>query len=274
MSDAPRWPGANGSPGLDFSRSDAPQPGRTSAPGAPSTDSLDATNAIPKVSVTKPPSLAERVGYGAGSGTGEAAANPSLKSADDWELDSITRQPSPKPGPAYEAKSADVSAPARTAVTPSAIPAAAPAQSAATPSRVAKLDDSSPLPARGMRRTRKARLRLHRIDPWSVMKTAFLFSIAFGVMIVAAVAVLWSVFAGSDAMTYINDFVNRIMADDQGGARFDIANYLGWQRVLGLTTVLAAIDVVIFTAVATLFAFLYNLAAVIMGGLEVTLAED
>ena len=30
----------------------------------------------------------------------------------------------------------------------------------------------------------------------------------------------------------------------------------------------------IITAVATLFAFLYNLAATVMGGLEVTLAED
>ena len=43
---------------------------------------------------------------------------------------------------------------------------------------------------------------------------------------------------------------------------------------MGLTAILAAIDVVIFTAVATLFAFLYNLASVVMGGLEVTLAED
>lgn len=271
MSDAPRWPGANGSPGLDFSRSDAPESGRVSAPGAPSTDSMDATHAIPKVSATKPPSLTERVGVAGG---GDAEAKPSLKSADDWELDSITRQSTPKPGPAYDSKSSDVAGPARAAVATSAISTTtATPSTTATPPRLARADES-PLPARGLRRTRKARLRLHRIDPWSVMKTSFLFSIAFGVMIVAAVAVLWSVFAGSDTMTYINDFVNRIMADDQGGTRFDIANYLGWQRVLGLTTVLAAIDVVIFTAVATLFAFLYNLAAVIMGGLEVTLAED
>ena len=255
MSDAPRWPGANGSPGLDFSRSDAPESGRVSAPGAPSTDSMDATHAIPKVSATKPPSLTERVGVAGG---GDAEAKPSLKSADDWELDSITRQSTPKPGPAYDSKSSDVATPARAAVASSTIPT-----TTTTPPRVPRADES-PLPARGMRRTRKARLRLHRIDPWSVMKTSFLFSIAFGVMIVAAVAVLWSVFAGSDTMTYINDFVNRIMADEEGGARFDIANYLGWQRVLGLTTVLAAM----------LFAFLYNLAAVIMGGLEVTLAED
>ena len=31
-------------------------------------------------------------------------------------------------------------------------------------------------------RTRRARLRISRVDPWSVMKTSFLFSIALGIM--------------------------------------------------------------------------------------------
>ena len=53
-----------------------------------------------------------------------------------------------------------------------------------------------------------------------------------------------------------------------------LEDYLGVQRILGFSVVVAAIDVVIITAVATLFAFLYNLSAVVMGGLEVTLAED
>jgi hypothetical protein len=34
------------------------------------------------------------------------------------------------------------------------------------------------------------------------------------------------------------------------------------------------VDVLIFTALATLGSFLYNLAATVLGGLEVTLAED
>ena len=46
------------------------------------------------------------------------------------------------------------------------------------------------------------------------------------------------------------------------------------QKVLGLAAILAVIDVLIFTALATLGSFLYNLAATVLGGLEVTLAED
>ena len=36
----------------------------------------------------------------------------------------------------------------------------------------------------------------------------------------------------------------------------------------------AVIDVVLLTAIATLGAFLYNMAAALLGGIEVTLAED
>ena len=122
------------------------------------------------------------------------------------------------------------------------------------------------------RRTRKARLRISRIDPWSVMKTTFLFSIAFGIMLVIIVAVLWAVVAGSGALQSINSTMTQLIGDS--GTKFNIEDYINAGRVIGLSAVLAALNVVIITAVSTLFAFLYNLAAAVIGGLEVTLAED
>jgi hypothetical protein len=56
--------------------------------------------------------------------------------------------------------------------------------------------------------------------------------------------------------------------------QFDVTDYVGTSRVLGLTTIVAAANVVLLTAIATLAAFLYNLAASLLGGLEITLAED
>ena len=44
--------------------------------------------------------------------------------------------------------------------------------------------------------------------------------------------------------------------------------------MLGITALVAVINVVITTALGTLAAFLYNLSANILGGLELTLAED
>ena len=125
----------------------------------------------------------------------------------------------------------------------------------------------------GTRRTRKARLRIARIDPWSVMKTSFLFSIAFGIIMMVIAWVLWTVLAGSGALESVNHFVTTLIGD-QGRQAFDITQWINGSRVLGLSALLAAVDVVILTAVATLFAFLYNLAATVIGGLEVTLAED
>jgi hypothetical protein len=56
--------------------------------------------------------------------------------------------------------------------------------------------------------------------------------------------------------------------------RFDITQYVGMSRVMGITMLISAIDVVLITALATLGAFIYNMAASLLGGIEVTLAED
>ncbi len=106
------------------------------------------------------------------------------------------------------------------------------------------------------------------------MKTTFLFSIAFGVMLIIIVSVLWSVISASGALEAINEFMTTLLIGDQSGQEFRVESFVNGSRVLGFAAVLAAIDIVIITAVSTLFAFLYNLAATIMGGLEVTLAED
>ncbi|MDQ3616167.1 MAG: DUF3566 domain-containing protein [Actinomycetota bacterium] len=121
--------------------------------------------------------------------------------------------------------------------------------------------------------TRKARLRLTHVDPWSVMKIAFLLSIALGIVTVVAVALVWSVLGAAGVWDSINDTVQDVLGSQSGGT-FNVETYVGTSRVLGFTMIVAVVDVVLFTAIATLGAFLYNLAAALLGGLEVTLAED
>jgi len=125
----------------------------------------------------------------------------------------------------------------------------------------------------GRPRTRKARLRLTHLDPWSVMKTAFLLSVAFGIVTVIAVAVVWSVLGAAGVWDSINRTVADVLGGDTGSS-FDVENYVGTSRVMGFTMIVAVVDVILITAIATLGAFLYNLAATLLGGLEVTLAED
>jgi hypothetical protein len=128
-------------------------------------------------------------------------------------------------------------------------------------------------PGTAPHRVRKARLRMTHIDPWSVMKTSFLLSVAFGIVTVIAVAVVWSVLGAAGVWDSINQMVQEVIGGDTGSA-FDVENYIGTSRVMGFTMIVAVVDVVLITAIATLGAFLYNLAAALLGGLEVTLAED
>jgi hypothetical protein len=131
-----------------------------------------------------------------------------------------------------------------------------------------------PSPAAATRpRTRKARLRMTHVDPWSVMKTAFLLSIALGIVLVIAVAMVWSVLGAAGVWDSINKTVQQVIGGTDGSG-FDVENYIGTSRVLGFTMIVAVVDVVLMTAIATLGAFLYNLAAALLGGIEVTLAED
>ena len=150
----------------------------------------------------------------------------------------------------------------------------APVTSAAPGSRAAGSSGGSRAAAQTNRpATRKARLRLLHLDPWSVMKTAFLLSIALGIVTVVSVGVVWSVLDAAGVWNSINSTVGDVIGGETA-TTFDVQNYVGTSRVMGFTMIIAVVDVVLLTAIATLGAFLYNLAATLLGGIEVTLAED
>ncbi|MFJ9389851.1 DUF3566 domain-containing protein [Nocardioides sp. NPDC101246] len=119
---------------------------------------------------------------------------------------------------------------------------------------------------------RRARLSLSRIDPWSVMKMAFLLSIALSVVVIVAVFVIWSVLGAAGVWDSINQAVQDVVGDSSAG--WNVQDYLGLARVMGFTMVVSVVNIVLMTAVATLAAFLYNMAAALLGGVEVELTEN
>ncbi|WTR15796.1 DUF3566 domain-containing protein [Streptomyces sp. NBC_00138] len=129
--------------------------------------------------------------------------------------------------------------------------------------------------ARTVPRTRKARLRVSKADPWSVMKVSFLLSIALGICTIVAVAVLWMVLDAMGVFTEVGSTISDATTSEQSGkGGFDLVAFLSLSRVMVFTTVIAVIDVVLATALATLGSFIYNLSAGFVGGVELTLAED
>ncbi|MFF4848256.1 DUF3566 domain-containing protein [Streptomyces sp. NPDC001194] len=127
--------------------------------------------------------------------------------------------------------------------------------------------------ARTTPRTRKARLRVAKADPWSVMKVSFLLSIALGVCTIVAAAVLWMVMDAMGVFSTVGGTISEATGSNESNG-FDLQSFLSLPRVLIFTSVIAVIDVVLATALATLGAFIYNLSAGFVGGVELTLAED
>jgi hypothetical protein len=105
------------------------------------------------------------------------------------------------------------------------------------------------------------------------MKSAFLLSVAFGIVTIVAVTIVWGVLGAAGVWDSINQMVQDVLGGEET-SNFDIEDYLGMSRVLGFTMLVAVLDVVLLTAMATLGAFLYNMAAALLGGVELTLAED
>ena len=119
---------------------------------------------------------------------------------------------------------------------------------------------------------RQARLRLTHVEPWSVTRLAFVVSVALMIVSVVAVTIFWVVLDLTGIWDQLNGTVTNVLSDSEGS--FDLTDYLGLGRLVGLTLVFSAINVVLITAIATIAAHLYNLAAQLLGGIEVTFSDD
>lgn len=119
---------------------------------------------------------------------------------------------------------------------------------------------------------RTAGLRLVHVDPYSVTRLAFVVSVALMIVSVVAVAIFWIVLAVTGVWGQINDSVGSLLSDDSGS--FDIKDYLGFWRMVGGTLVVSGINVILMTALATVGAHLFNLAAALLGGIETTFTDE
>jgi Transmembrane domain of unknown function (DUF3566) len=172
------------------------------------------------------------------------------------------------PPPAPPAAPAGVGLGAPGATAPGAAPGAtAPGATGAT----AKKTAAAPRPTAPAPASRRVRLTVARVDPWSVMKMSFLVSVAIGIAFVVMVAVLWLILDGMGVFSSLN----RTIADIQGTNNdFNLMDYIALPRVMSLSVVIGVIDVILLTALSTLGAFLYNVCSSLVGGIQLTLSDD
>lgn len=119
---------------------------------------------------------------------------------------------------------------------------------------------------------RRAKLFLSRIDPWSVMKTAFVLSIGLAIVVIVATMLLWLVLSFSGTFDALNQTISDVGGSSSGG--FDLGGFLSFGRVMGFALLLAAFEIVLTSALATVIAAIYNATVGFSGGIEVTLSEE
>jgi hypothetical protein len=102
------------------------------------------------------------------------------------------------------------------------------------------------------------------------MKFSFAVSLVMFVVVIVAASVLYLALDTMGVFTSINSTVAELV--DAGGG--ETAGFrVTAQGVIGTAAVLGALNVLLFTSLATLGAFIYNVCADLVGGIELTLAE-
>jgi hypothetical protein len=121
-------------------------------------------------------------------------------------------------------------------------------------------------------KVRRARLLVSKVDPWSVLKMAFLLSVALGIVTVVAAIVLWTVLDLTGIFDQVDSLLGTLAGSEGGG--FELKKVASLGQVASFAVIIAVINVVLLTALSMLSAVLYNISATLVGGIGVTLTDD
>ncbi|SFT71756.1 Transmembrane protein of unknown function [Actinopolyspora lacussalsi subsp. righensis] len=124
-------------------------------------------------------------------------------------------------------------------------------------------------PRRPSRGPRRASLQIRRVDPWSVLKLALMLSVTLFFVWLIAVAVLYGVLGGMGVWEQLNGTFSELTQPENSLSQPLISPV----RVFAVASMIGAVNIVLFTALATVAGFIYNVAADFVGGVEVTLSE-
>jgi hypothetical protein len=120
---------------------------------------------------------------------------------------------------------------------------------------------------RGARQPRRARLTLSHINVYSVFKFSCVLAIALFFVWLIMVGVLYGILDVAGVFSKVNESVHTISGDGKSG------DVVTGSLVFGGAIIIGAVNIVLFIALSTVGAMVYNLCADLVGGAEVTLSE-
>lgn len=117
---------------------------------------------------------------------------------------------------------------------------------------------------------RRVRMTISRVDPLSALKLSFLVSVGVGIMIVVAAIILWFTL---DAM-YVWARIEELLVTLNSAPLLELGQFMQFGRVVSFAVVVGVIEVVLMTAFGTILALLYNVVAMLVGGLYITVTDE
>ncbi len=117
---------------------------------------------------------------------------------------------------------------------------------------------------------RRVRMTISRVDPLSALKLSFLISVGIGIMIVVAAVILWFVMDAMHVWARIDDLLVTLNSEPL----LQLAQFMEFGRVVSFAVVVGVIEVVLLTLFGTVLALLYNVIAMLVGGLYITVTDE
>ncbi|MGU3291267.1 DUF3566 domain-containing protein [Williamsia sp. M5A3_1d] len=124
--------------------------------------------------------------------------------------------------------------------------------------------------APGPRGPLRAAVQLRRVDPWSTFKISSVLAIALFLIWMIAIGVLYVILDGMGVWDQVNSSFGTLVSSDTTA---DTSFQITAGGVFGIAALIGAVYVVVFTALTTVGAFIYNMSADLVGGVEITLAD-
>ncbi|GAA2367736.1 MULTISPECIES: DUF3566 domain-containing protein [Gordonia] len=129
---------------------------------------------------------------------------------------------------------------------------------------------SQTIPARAVGTPLRAAVQIRRVDPWSVFKVTGVLSVAGFFIWMIAVAILYGVLGGMGIWDQINSSFGTLVSADGSTSGQDL---ISGGQVFMFSALFGVVAAILLTALATISAYIYNVCADMVGGVEVTLAD-
>ncbi|NCW23649.1 MAG: DUF3566 domain-containing protein, partial [Actinobacteria bacterium] len=112
---------------------------------------------------------------------------------------------------------------------------------------------------------KQIRLKLRVIDVWSATKVGFFVAIAAGIAIVVGAWLIWSVLANSGVFSAVGGLLSSVLGEANA---FNLEDEFSFDNVMSTALTLALLNLVITTALAAIYALIFNLISKLVGGIS------